>query len=211
MIEAILFDCDGTLVDSEPLFNEVLSKYLAELGFRLSPEEALLLFRGTRFDDCVAQLNTMFDRGLPANFVAECRGRSHEAFRQRLQPIEGAVELLDSLAIDKCVASNGPREKIVTALSTTGLLPYFEDRIFSAYEVGAWKPQPGLFLCAAEAMRILPRHCLVVEDSMPGVKAGLAAGMQVVALGVEPTPELEAAGVNFISRLSQLLPFVHKL
>lgn len=96
--------------------------------------------------------------------------------------IPGAFDLLERLTIPFCVATNGPREKAELTLELTGLLKFFPDRLFSAYEVGIYKPDPGLFLHAAQVMGVAPERCAVVEDSLPGVQAGLAAGMQVYAL-----------------------------
>jgi HAD superfamily hydrolase (TIGR01509 family) len=142
--------------------------------------------------ECVAELEARLGRQLPATFVRDLRSRTADEFRRRLRPVEGAVELVQwvaTLPISICVASSGPREKVELSLSLTGLLPFFEGRIFSSYEVGAWKPDPGLFLHAAEAMGVAPGDCAVVEDSVPGLRAGLAAGMTVFAFqphGVDP-------------------------
>lgn len=111
------------------------------------------------------------------------RRRTADVFHRRLRPIEGALELLESLTVPFCVASSGPREKIELSLRTTGLLPLIGDRIFSAYEIGSWKPHPGLFLHAAAAMGVPASSCGVVEDSEPGIEAGVAAGMHVFAFG----------------------------
>jgi HAD superfamily hydrolase (TIGR01509 family) len=103
-----------------------------------------------------------------------------------------------------CVASNAPRSKIELCLATTGLARFFEGRIFSAYEVGSWKPDPGLFLHAAQAMGAAPARCLVVEDSAPGVIAAREAGMQVVALLHEEAPDWLPEGVPAIRALAEL-------
>ncbi|XXY14999.1 HAD-IA family hydrolase [Sorangium sp. So ce216] len=121
-----------------------------------------------------------------------------------LRPMDGALALVSALSIPFCVASSGPREKIELSLSVTGLSPFFSGRIFSSYEVGAWKPDPGLFLHAAGAMGIPPSGCVVVEDSGPGIAAGLAAGMTVVALQGERSEERVADGVRVMRSLSEL-------
>jgi HAD superfamily hydrolase (TIGR01509 family) len=115
--------------------------------------------------------------------VPQVRLRMAEAFRLRLQPMPGARELLASLTLPFCVASSGPRAKIELSLSLTGLAPLVNGRIFSSYDVGTWKPEPGIFLHAAAALGVAPSECAVVEDSEPGVRAGLAAGMRVFAYG----------------------------
>ncbi len=183
-MKAIIFDCDGTLVDSEMLSNEVLVEAVAEHGLNLSVDEATLAFRGGKMADCVAHLEALLGRPLPEHFVPTLRSRTADAFRTKLQPITGALELIRWLADRSwpiCVASSGPVEKIELSLSLTGLSPFFEGRIFSSYDIGAWKPDPSLFLHAAKAMGVRPDDCAVVEDSLPGIRAGLAAGMAAFA------------------------------
>jgi HAD superfamily hydrolase (TIGR01509 family) len=183
-MKTIIFDCDGTLVDSEVLSNEVLVEAVAEHGLVLSLDEAISAFRGGKMADCVAHLEARLGRQLPPHFVPDLRSRTADAFRTRLRPVAGAVELIQSLSALShpiCVASSGPMGKIELSLSLTGLLPFFKERIFSSYDVGVWKPDPGLFLHAAKAMGVAPRDCAVVEDSLPGIRAGVAAGMTVFA------------------------------
>jgi HAD superfamily hydrolase (TIGR01509 family) len=179
--EAVIFDCDGTLVDSETLSAEVFSELLAGLGHAAEPGEILLAFRGRQLATCIAELRARFGT-IPADFEAAFRARTFEVYRERLREIAGAAELLGALVHPVCVASNAPRAKIELCLEATGLARFFGGRIYSAYEVGAWKPDPGLFLHAAAAMGAAPARCLVVEDSEAGVVAARAAGMRVVAL-----------------------------
>jgi HAD superfamily hydrolase (TIGR01509 family) len=180
-MRAVIFDCDGTLVDSEFLSNEVIVEMVAEHGLVLSVDEAVRSFRGGKLADCVADLEARLGRSLPADFVPSYRARVLDAFRTRLRPVDGALELVRSLSQTICVASSGPVDKIELSLSLTGMLPFFAGRIFSSYEVGSWKPDPGLFLHAARAVGAAPAECAVVEDSLPGIRAGLAAGMTVFA------------------------------
>ncbi len=178
-IEAVIFDCDGTLVDSEPLANAALVEALAALGIHLSLEESMRRYVGGRMADCVADIERRTGRKLPDCFVPNLRARTSEVFRSRLQPMDGAAEILRSLQLPASVASSGPMEKIQLSLRVTGLARFFpRDRVFSAYDVGAWKPDPKLFLHAAQAMGVAPAHCAVVEDSLPGIQAGTNAGMQ---------------------------------
>jgi beta-phosphoglucomutase-like phosphatase (HAD superfamily) len=95
----------------------------------------------------------------------------------------------DGTLVDTETATNGPRMKVTQTLGLSGLLPYFEDRIYCAYEVGSFKPDPGLFLHAATQLQVTPGQCAVVEDSLPGVLAGLAAGMRVLYVG--PVSQLD--------------------
>lgn len=185
-IELVIFDCDGTLVDSETVVADVLSECAREHGVSMTSREALRRFKGGRMTDAVTVLEAMLGRPLPESFVADFRERSNAALRERLQPMEGALELLQSMHLPFCIASNGQLAKMEVTLGTTGLTHFFEGRIFSAYEVGSWKPEPELFLHAARHFGIEPAHCAVIEDSLPGIEAGLAAGMTVFALR-EPT------------------------
>jgi HAD superfamily hydrolase (TIGR01509 family) len=204
MHDAVIFDCDGTLVDSETLSAGLLSAMLGEIGHVTTPAEVLLAFRGRQLARCIADLEARFGV-LPPGFVDGFRGRAEQVYREELREIAGAAELLAAMSHPACVASNAPRAKIELCLDATGLARFFDrPRIFSAYEVGAWKPDPGLFLHAADAMRAAPARCLVVEDSAPGVTAALAAGMPVVALVHEDAPAWLPAGVPAIRSLPEL-------
>jgi HAD superfamily hydrolase (TIGR01509 family) len=200
----VIFDCDGTLVDSEELGTSVLLEMAAELGLQRPLRETNLLFRGWKLDDCVAQIRAWLGRELPADFVAQVRQRTAQAFRERLRPVPGALELVRGLRLPMCVASSGPREKIELSLGLTGLLPYFEGRIFSGYELNTWKPDPGLFLHAAGALGAAPRDCAVVEDSPVGVQAGIAAGMRVYAYQPDEVDPALPRECRIIRRLEEL-------
>lgn len=178
-IDAVIFDCDGTLVDSERLANATLVECAASFGLRMSVEEAMQRYVGGKMADCVADMENRLGHKLPSTFVPELRARTAEAFKSYLKPVEGALETLRKLHLPVCVASSGPMEKIGLSLAVSGLAPFFtRDRIFSAYDVGSWKPDPGLFLHAAEVMGVSPGRCAVVEDSLAGVQAGTNAGMR---------------------------------
>ena len=192
-IQAVIFDCDGTLVDSEVPGMDVLHAHACALGLVFTREQAHQRFRGVRMADCIAWIGAQLQYkpdGFEVDFARSVRSAQAERFREGLDVIPGAFELLERLTIPFCVATNGPREKAELTLGLTGLLKYFPDRLFSAYEVGSYKPDPGLFLHAAKALGIAPECCAVVEDSLPGIQAGLAAGMQVYAL--TPSVELSA-------------------
>jgi HAD superfamily hydrolase (TIGR01509 family) len=185
-IQAVIFDSDGTLVDSETLSAQVIVDILAGAGTRLPYETVLERFRGNRFARFADELLGEFPVMDADAFTHAFRARSSAVYATRLRPMDGALDLVQALAIDKCVASNGPREKIELCLGVTGLLPHFTGRIASAYEVGSWKPDPGLILHAASLMATPPGACLLVEDSHAGIEAGLAAGVQVVGFRLPP-------------------------
>ncbi len=189
----------------------MLVEAVAEHGLELTVHEALTAFRGGKMSDCITELELRLGRPLPPTFVPEFRIRSAQAFRARLRAIEGALELvqsLSSLPFPFCVASSGPMEKMALSLSLTGLLPFFEGRVFSSYDVGSWKPDPGLFLHAADALGLAPADCAVIEDSLPGMQAGLAAGMTVFAFqphGIDPRTPSGTMPLNRLLDLSELL------
>jgi HAD superfamily hydrolase (TIGR01509 family) len=182
-ITAIIFDCDGTLVDSETLSAQLMSTMLAERGIAISQPDMLLRMRGHKFLEVAQALADRHPAIDPEALMREYRARSYVQLRAELQPIPGAIELVRSLRIKKCVASNGPREKIETCLAAVGLLDAFEGCIVSAFEVGAWKPDPALILHAAAVLDTAPSACLLIEDSVPGIRAGLAAGVRVLGYG----------------------------
>lgn len=205
-MKAVIFDCDGTLVDSEGLWHEVLVAAVAEQGLILSVAEAIEAFRGGKMADCLADLEARLGHALPADFEPALRARIAEVFRARLRPFDGAIELVRSLSSSRsiCVASSGPPDKIATSLSLTGLWPFFEGRVFSSYDVGVWKPDPGLFPHAARAMGVAPEDCAVLEDSLPGIRAGLAAGMTVFAFQPQDVDPRIPAGVTVLKSLLEL-------
>ncbi len=207
-ILAVLFDCDGTLVDSETLGIEVLVESVRPFGLEISVEDAMRRFKGGKMADHVVEFESELGYSLPEDYVSNFRQRCRQVFEERLQPIDGARELLEEISLPYCIASSAPREKIDVCLRATQLASFFGERIFSAYEVGIWKPDPGLFLHAAVAMGMAPEQCAVVEDSIPGIRAGIAAGMRVFMLQGEEVPEELAGSVEIIEKLTDLLPIL---
>ncbi|MGW0564858.1 HAD family hydrolase [Streptomyces sp. NPDC003016] len=187
----VIFDCDGVLVDSEILSARVMREMAAHEGLGLSAEQALAFIRGRKVAEWVGQLETLLGRALPARFVPEFRDGCAELFTTELRPVPQVRQVVEGLGQPFCTASSAPREKILKTLGLTGLLPHFQDRIYSAYEVGVWKPDPGLFLHVAADLGVLPEHCTVVEDSLVGVRAGVSAGMSV--FGYAPPQNRTAA------------------
>ena len=173
----LIFDCDGVLVDSEPIGNRVFSEMVGELGVDLPSETAERMFRGGQLAECLAFIEQQRGQPVPTDFIPQFRQRSADAFRKHLKPIPGIHTALEQLQIPMCVASNGPREKMELTLALTELLPWFANRMFSAYDIDSWKPRPDLFLHAAEQHQTHARDCAVIEDSVFGAQAALAAGM----------------------------------
>jgi HAD superfamily hydrolase (TIGR01509 family) len=178
--DGIIFDSDGTLVDSETLSAKAIGQILADADTAVADDEILERFRGCRFALFAQTLLEDYPCGSIEDFTREFRVRSAQLFSRELKPMNGAVELVSAITIEKCVASNGPRDKLEKCLGVTGLLPHFTDRIVSAYEVQSWKPDPGLILHASSLMGIDPSRCLLDEDSLAGAQAGLEAGVFVV-------------------------------
>lgn len=175
-IACVIFDLDGTLVDSEGLCNQALLDLLPEIDRPLG--EMVERYRGQKLARILADIEQRTCRKLPADFERTYRSRVEALFETELQPMPGVLELLESVRHPLCVASGGPREKISKALSVCSLTRFFGDNVFSSYEVNSWKPDPGLFLHAARVMGYPPRSCAVIEDSLPGIQAAAAAGMQ---------------------------------
>ncbi len=177
--KCVIFDCDGVLVDSEPLGNQVMVDMANELGAQIDLDYAYQNFKGNALKKCIAQISELVDSEMPSNFEAEYRGRSFEKFRNEIQPVEGVLDLIKNLKIPFCVASSGPENKIRLNLELTRLLPYFESKIFSCYAIQKWKPDPAVFLWAAETMGFQPSECVVIEDSPIGVDAAINGGFDV--------------------------------
>ncbi len=195
----VIFDLDGTLVDSETLCNQAFIDLLPALT---DPVETLVeRYQGQKLAIILRDLEHRLRITLPEGFEQSYRQRVAHLCTTELKPVPGVVQMLDALAHPFCIASSGPPEKIAHSLAVTGLAAYFGERIFSAYVVGSWKPEPGLFLHAAAAMGFAAEHCVVVEDSPVGLAAAAAAGMR--ALHYAPGVAAGTAS-NTFSSMSEL-------
>ncbi|CAN5872640.1 HAD family hydrolase [soil metagenome] len=206
-IDLVIFDSDGVLVDSEHLALAVLAEHARAAGADMTVDEAVRLFRGRKITDCVLEIERRSGRPTSSTFIDEVRHATAQAFERDLLAVEGVHAALDAITLPICVASNGPLFKLTQTLTLTDLLDRFEGRIFSAYEVGSWKPEPGLFLHAAKTMGADPTRCVVVEDSVPGVRAALAAGMRVLGYagaGSDVAAELAGAGAEVFHQMADL-------
>lgn len=205
-IQAVIFDCDGTLVDSEVISLRVLVDLVAGHGLHIPHQSAVDEWSGCDLADVFTEIETRLGKKLPPNFLETFREHQLAQLAANVVPIPGAASLLQSMKYPFCVASNAPQNKVRLCLETTGLLSHVAaNHIFSAYDVQAWKPRPDLFLHAAEQMGIQPKHCAVVEDSSVGLDAGLSAGM--IVYGFDPHGKLvHRDGVQRITSLAELLP-----
>ena len=180
MIKGIIFDCDGTLVDSEHLFNRALSLKLADRGICLTADQLVARFRGVKFANVLKTLEREYSLTLNDAFVNDYRELVNTFFKKELSACDGVVETLDQIQLPMAVASNGPLTKMQIAIDVTGLSEYFQHHLYSAYDVNSWKPEPDLFLHAANQLELQPSECLVVEDSEVGVDGAIAANMKAV-------------------------------
>jgi len=183
--KCIIFDSDGVLVDSETLSARVFQQMAVELGFDLDFETAVEHFAGTSMKENLKFIEDNIEGELSLHFEKEYRERSYEIFTTELKPIRGIHDLIAKIHVPFCVASSGPVEKIRLNLSLVNLLDSFENRIFSSYDIGSWKPEPGIFLHAAKALGFNPEECVVIEDSAAGIRAALAGDFKVYALASE--------------------------
>ena len=215
MFDLVIFDCDGTLADSENLNNQAMLDVLHEDGFvQYDMAYALKHWLGTTVSDSVRQVEIETGKKVSGDAVARYMTRVHSLHQKHLKPVAGAAYLVGACAQRGkiCVASNGERNNVLQSLTLTGLMPFFsEDTVFTKKQVEKPKPYPDLFLYAAEKMGAAPAHCLVIEDSAAGVIAGRAAGMTVWGFtGTNHDPAshsaalLEAGADNIFARLEQM-------
>lgn len=205
--EAVLFDCDGVLVDSEPLTHGVLCAMLNEAGWALSLDECMQIFVGKTVRSEAARIEAHTGQPLTDAWMAQFYARRNVELQARLQPIPGAVDAVRAIhaQLDGRIAcaSGADRQKVEMQLAQVGLAPYFGDCVFSGHEMPRTKPAPDVYLAAAAAVGISPDRCLVVEDTVTGVAAGVAAGATVVgyspsAFGHGSPEALRAAGAVWV-------------
>ncbi|ATA19889.1 HAD superfamily hydrolase (TIGR01509 family) [Gibbsiella quercinecans] len=186
-VECILFDCDGTLVDSEVLCSMAYVHMFAQQGITLSLDEVFKKYKGVKLYEIIERVGAEQGISLPtAQMEPVYRQELARLFDSQLQPIPGAAELLAQIAVPVCTVSNGPVSKMQHSLGLTGLLPYFDDRLFSGYDIQRWKPDPAIVRHAAEKMQVPLERCILIDDSMAGAQAGIAAGIPVFYFCADP-------------------------
>jgi len=207
--KCILFDCDGTLVDSENITNRVVARMAAELGVRMTLREAQNKFGGKTLDAVIYGMKELSGKEIPNDWLPRLVKEVSKAYETDLIPMDGVKELLDNIKIPICVASNGDPRHVKSSLVLTGLLEYFEGNIFTASEVKSPKPAPDLFLYAAKRMGFKPNDCIVIEDSIPGVTAAVNANIKVYGLiqlcSAEQLKDAGAIPFKTMHELSNLL------
>ncbi|MGO3886133.1 MAG: HAD family hydrolase [Mycetocola sp.] len=211
--ELIIFDCDGVLVDSEVIAVEIDRVILSEHGWELSTHDIINRFLGRSFSHVQTALEDYLGHALPADWEERHAHRYRDAFDHGLTPVAGVEDALDRITLPTCIASSGTHDKLAQTLSLTGLAARFAGRVYSATEVAAGKPAPDLFLYAAEQMGVPADRCLVIEDSMYGVEAALAAGMDVLgyAGGLTPPQWLRDAGAPVFDDMRDLPDLINRV
>ncbi|ANY77834.1 hydrolase [Microvirga ossetica] len=206
----LIFDCDGVLVDSEVLSCRIDAEFLTEIGIPYTTDEIAQQFLGVSLKTMIARIEAERNCKLPDDFSERLNSILFARFETDLKPIEGVREAILSLPYPRCVASSSVPERIALSLRITGLSDLFDD-IFSSTQVPRGKPAPDLFLHAASSMKARPEDCVVIEDSVAGVQAALAAGMRVIGFtggghcGPDHTEKLRQAGAPVvIERMADL-------
>lgn len=200
--DLILFDCDGVLVDSEPISTTVFVEYLVEMGLEINENTVYRKFLGRSMGALATVLSNEFDFTITDEHLQAIRGRLFNRLSSNLKPITGISQVIGSLEQAICVASSSQVDRIRLSLGVTDLLRFFEPHIFSASMVENGKPAPDLFLHAARTMGVSPARCLVIEDSPAGIEAAKRAGMQVFAF----VGGTHAAPANLRERAKPLAP-----
>jgi HAD superfamily hydrolase (TIGR01509 family) len=213
--DAVLFDCDGVLVDSELITNRVLSQMLGELGWSISVEETMRLFIGKLVRDEAARIEANTGVAITEEWLTQFRERRNTALERELVEINGAPAAVRALheALDGriAVASGADRHKVEMQLKKTGMLDYFEGRIFSGHEMPRSKPFPDVYLAAAKGLGVDPRRCAVAPVTVSSTTAGVAAGATVfgyapASLSHSTPDDLREAGVAVVFEDMKQLP-----
>jgi HAD superfamily hydrolase (TIGR01509 family) len=206
----MIFDCDGVLVDSEPIANRILAAAINRLGYPISVTETRAAMVGHSMAQVMEKITQLTGRPLPEDWREKLQAETYAAFRGALRAVTGVEKALIQFrdaGIKLCVASSGSPDKMQLTLGLTGLRPYFGEYLFSSTMVARGKPHPDLFLHAAAQMGVLPSHAIVIEDSVPGVMGAVAAGMRVLAYAGDAESDaarLQAAGAEIFRDMGQL-------
>jgi HAD superfamily hydrolase (TIGR01509 family) len=180
----VIFDCDGVIVDSEPVANRITAAACTELGWKLTPAEADRQFLGMTITDMIPMIEGRIDRPVPDGWQDEVMRRLIDALSFEAEPIPGAIEALratTALGLPWRIASNSSHEEMRAKFQRLGISDLVSGRVHSHRDVARGKPAPDLFLAAAQAEGVDPAACVVIEDSKPGVRAAIAAGMDCLA------------------------------
>ncbi|EAO0873644.1 6-phosphogluconate phosphatase [Salmonella enterica] len=186
-IEAVFFDCDGTLVDSEVICSRAYVAMFRQFGITLELTEVFRRFKGIKLYEIIDTISKEHGVALAkAELELVYRAEVARLFDSELEAIAGANTLLKSIKTPMCVVSNGPVSKMQHSLGKVGMLHHFPDLLFSGYDIQRWKPDPALMFHAANAMNVNVEQCILVDDSRAGAQSGIAAGMEVFYFCADP-------------------------
>ena len=206
--KCIIFDCDGVLVDSEPISIQILVDMANSYGANIDLAYGMKHFKGSFMKACLEKISVLINKTVPDSFETDYRTESFRRFNENMKPIDGIKDVLNNLKVPFCVASSGPDDKIRLNLKLAGLLPYFEGNIFSCYAIEKWKPDPAVFLWAAETMGSKPSDCLIIEDSLSGVRAK-NGGFDVFGFTAHDyNNELKSEATKTFNKMSQLIDMI---
>lgn len=213
--DLVIFDCDGVLVDTENISNQQIARVLSERGPAISAHECRSKFQGKTLEDVCLNFNR--ENGFPddPHLPGIMRDTVENAMSSGIKAIAGVVSLVERLVADKvpiCVASSGSISKMHKTLGQTGLLPVLKEVLFSAQDFGRGKPHPDIFLAAASAMGFACENAVIIEDSVSGVQAGVAAGAKVLGYAGDPftdAAELEKAGAEVFGDMSEACNLIY--
>jgi HAD superfamily hydrolase (TIGR01509 family) len=205
MVELVIFDCDGVLVDGDRISLRIQAEWMTDLGLEMSYEECVRDFLGLGMPATLRILGERLGRPVASGWEEGLDHAVRTAFERELRPVPGVIEALDEIELPTCVASGGSQEKMRFTLGLTGLWDRFAGRIHSADEVPRGTPAPDLFLHAASSMGVPPERCVVVEDSPFGVIAAMAAGMSALGYAADGNGEqLGREGARTFGSMTEL-------
>lgn len=210
-IDAVFFDCDGTLVDSEVICSRAYVHMFAQYGIELALEEVFKTFKGVKLYEIIDDISQRYDVRLDKTELEPIyRAEVARLFDSELQEISGAKALIERVKVPMCIVSNGPVSKMQHSLGRTGMLDAFPDRLYSGYDIQRWKPDPALMFHAADAMGVEVKNCVLVDDSKAGAQSGVAAGMEVFYFCADPhNKPIDHPKVTTFTDLAQLPALWH--
>ncbi|RKQ39411.1 6-phosphogluconate phosphatase [Enterobacter sp. R1(2018)] len=205
-IDAVFFDCDGTLVDSEVICSRAYVHMFAQYGIELALAEVHKTFKGVKLYEIIDTISQQYGVALSRTELEPVyRAEVARLFDSELQEISGAAALIERIKVPMCIVSNGPVSKMQHSLGKTGMLAHFPEKLFSGYDIQCWKPDPALMFHAADKMQVDVKNCVLVDDSMAGARSGIAAGMEVFYFCADPHNQpIDHPKVTTFTDLAQL-------
>lgn len=183
-IKAIIFDCDGTLVSSEAPTASLITEILLGNGYQTTFSEILGISQGEKLAVLAEKLMAKFEGLDSIKFIQAYNNQILHKLKSDLTPIESTIDVIQNLSLPKCVATNGSLERTEIALEASGLIGFFNGLIVSGHDIGFWKPDPKIIQHSAALLNTDPQECLLIDDSIDGLIAGLSAGAQVASFRI---------------------------